>query len=180
MLDYPLDGAIMPSSVKAPDVMWEQGTSVAGDLFRVRWTAGAATIDSIVAVDAAFTFDLTPSASDWQTLIDSAQGAPITVEVDHYDATSGAQAGAPASVTVVEANVVGAIDYWDLSQGRMQRIDANGRALGDPQPADVGQPGRDRQSMRRVPRGVARWQVPRGVAVERRRSGRRVRSETPR
>jgi hypothetical protein len=134
-IDYPLAGAVMPSSVKAPDVMWE-GAAAAGDLVRVRWTAGAATLDTILAVadPTTFTFDAQPADADWQTLITSAQGEPITVEVDHWDATNGPTAGSAVSVNVVPADVVGAIYYWDLSQGQMQRIDENGRALAIPNP----------------------------------------------
>ncbi|HEY4144717.1 hypothetical protein, partial [Pinirhizobacter sp.] len=134
-IDYPLDGAVMPSSVKAPHVMWE-GPSAAADLVRVRWTAGAATLDTILAVadPATFTADLQPSDADWQTLLASAQGEPISVEVDHWDATNGPTGGTAVSVKIVTADVVGAIYYWDLSQGRMQRIDENGRALAIPNP----------------------------------------------
>ena len=132
-IDYPLDGAVMPSSVKAPDVQWE-GAPVAGDLFRVRWTAGLATIDTILADAPAFTFEARPSDADWAALLASAHGDPITVEVDHWDLATGAQAGAPVQVRVVNADVTGAIYYWDLSQGRMQRIDDNGRALAIPNP----------------------------------------------
>lgn len=132
---YPLNGAVMPSSVKAPDVMWE-GAAAAGDLVRVRWIGGAATLDTILAVadPASFTYDLQPSDAAWQTLVDSAQGSPISVEVDHWDATNGPVAGAPVQVHVVTADVVGAIYYWDLSEGRMQRIDSNRRGLAIPNP----------------------------------------------
>ena len=134
VVDYPLAGAVMPSSVKAPDVMWEPGASVATDLYRVRWTAGLATQDTILVVAAGFTFDAKPSDADWRALLNSAQGEPITLEVAHWDATNGAQVSTAVTVNVVQADVVGAIYYWDLSQGRMQRIDAAGRALAIPNP----------------------------------------------
>lgn len=144
VVDYPLAGAVMPSSVKAPDVMWEPGASVATDLYRVRWTAGLATQDTILVVASGFKFDAKPADRDWQALLNSAQGEPITVEVAHWDAATGAQVSPAVAVNVVTADVVGAIYYWDLSQGRMKRIDADGLAdaipnpPGSPNAADAG------------------------------------------
>ncbi|MBV8756543.1 MAG: PD40 domain-containing protein [Deltaproteobacteria bacterium] len=133
VIDYPLDGAVMPATVKAPDVQWE-GANTAADLYRVRLVAGLATVDTILAGGPTFKLDSAPLAADWQLLIASSGGQPITVQVDHWDATNGAQGGAPVHVRTVAANVTGAIYYWNLSQGRMERIDANGRGLAIPNP----------------------------------------------
>jgi hypothetical protein len=124
---YPLDNAIMPSSVKAPDVQWE-GAAAADDLYRVRLVAGGAIVDTIVAVDSAFTFSSQLSPEDWRLLVNSNDG-DVTVTVDHWDATNGAQGGAPVKVKLVSADISGAIYYWNLDQGKMERIDAMGRGL---------------------------------------------------
>jgi hypothetical protein len=132
-IDYPLDGAIMPSTVKAPDVQWE-GANAVGDLYRVKMVAGTATVETILQVDAGFTFDNKPAADDWTTLLNSANGQPIVTTVDHYDATSGVQTSASVSVRPVTANVTGAIYYWDLSDGKLLRIDDAGRNPAIPSP----------------------------------------------
>jgi hypothetical protein len=133
VIDYPLDGAVMPTSVKAPDVQWE-GPNAATDLYRVRFVAGLATVDTILVGGPSFKLDTLPLPADWKLLVTSAGNQPMTVEVDHWDATNGAQASAPVHVRAVTADVAGAIYYWNLSQGEMERIDPSGRALAIPNP----------------------------------------------
>jgi hypothetical protein len=124
----------MPSSVKAPDVQWESGGGLSG-MYRVRLTAGGATVESIVAATAmGFAYDWQPSPQDWALVTNSAKGQSISVSVDHWDATSGAQGGAPVKVAMINADVGGVLYYWDLSEGKMQRIDATGRAPAIPKP----------------------------------------------
>ncbi|HEY1584168.1 MAG TPA: hypothetical protein VGH63_00700, partial [Polyangia bacterium] len=130
---YPLDGALMPASVGSPDVQWE-GTAQAGDLFHVKLVAGGATVESIVANGSGFTWDYTPSATEWALLTASAGTSPISVTIDHWDANSGLQGSNPVKVNLAAAEVRGAIYYWDLSEGKMQRLDDNGRALAIPNP----------------------------------------------
>src|SRR5207253_2650978 len=133
MVVYPLDGAVMPQTVASPDVQWE-GTAQTGDLFHVKLVAGGATVESIVANAAGFTWDWTPSAADWSLLSSSAGAQPVTVTVDHWDAQSGLQGSNPIKVALAAADVRGAIYYWDLSEGKMQRIDDTGRNLAIPNP----------------------------------------------
>ncbi len=130
-LDYPLDGAVMPATVGSPVVQWE-GSSVTGDLHRVVLSRAGVTIEGILAHDASFTFSYRPSLHDWEAL--ASGGGDLTVVVDHYDATNGAQRSAPVHVHVADAEVTGTIYYWDLSQGQLQRLDATGRALAIPKP----------------------------------------------
>jgi hypothetical protein len=130
---YPLDGAVMPQTVASPDVQWE-GTAQTGDLFHVKLVAGGATVESIVANAAGFTWDWTPSSADWSLLSSSAGAQPVTVTVDHWDAQSGLQGSNPIKVALAAADVRGAIYYWDLSEGKMQRIDDTGRNLAIPNP----------------------------------------------
>jgi len=130
---YPLDGALMPQSVAAPDVQWE-GTAQAGDLFHVKIVAGGATVESIVANSTGFTWDWTPSPADWSLITQSAAMQPVTITVDHWDAASGLQGSNPLHMSLAAADVRGAIYYWDLSEGKMQRIDDSGRNLAIPNP----------------------------------------------
>ena len=125
---YPLDRAVMPTSVKSPNVQWE-ATAAGSDLYRVRLASGFATIDTIVADAPGFTMSSQLSAADWQILVTSAAGAEIAVSVDHWDPTNGAQGGAPVDVKMVRGDITGAIYYWNLGAGQMERIDAMGRGI---------------------------------------------------
>jgi hypothetical protein len=130
---YPLDGALMPASVASPDVQWE-GTAQTGDLFHVKVVAGGATVESIVANAAGFTWDWMPSPTDWALVTASAGTQPVSITVDHWDAQSGLQGSNPVALNLAAADVRGAIYYWDLSEGKMQRIDDSGRNLAIPNP----------------------------------------------
>lgn len=130
---YPLDTAVMPVTAPAPDIQWE-GAAAAGDLYRVRIVGGLATIDNILAVTPGFKLDLLPLGNDWQAVVNSTHGAPITIYVDHWDSATGAQRGTPVTVKSIQAQVTGVIYYWDLSQGIIQRIDGTGRAAAIPNP----------------------------------------------
>jgi hypothetical protein len=132
-LVYPLDHAVMPTSVKAPMLMWE-GPTAGGDLYRVRIVAGFLTIDTILAETPGLNY--LPSAADWQLVKNSVQSGAVSMSIDHWDATNGAHGGAPVQVKLVAADVVGAIYYWNLGAGEMERIDANGRAKAIPAPPE--------------------------------------------
>ncbi len=125
---YPLDNAVMPTSVKSPNVQWE-GPTATDDLWRVRMTAGFATIDTILADAPGFTLSNQLSATDWQVLVQSAGGGEIAMSVDHWDPTNGAQGGDAVAVKMIRGDITGAIYYWNLGAGAMERIDASGRAL---------------------------------------------------
>jgi hypothetical protein len=129
---YPLDGAVMPTSVKSPHVQWE-GMTTSDELYRVRLTAGFATVDTILAASSAgFDFASQLSAADWRLIVTA--GGSISVSVDHWDPTNGAHGGAPVFVKIITADITGAIYYWNLVQGQMERIDAAGRAVAIPAP----------------------------------------------
>jgi len=130
---YPLDSAVMPSSVKSPNVQWE-GAVATDDLWRVRMTAGFATVDTILADAPGFSLSSQLSAADWQVLVQSASGGEITTSVDHWDPTNGAQGGSTVAVKMIRGDITGAIYYWNLGAGAMERIDASGRALAIPTP----------------------------------------------
>lgn len=131
---YPLEGAIMPASVGSPDAQWE-GPNAAGDLYRVRISAGSfATVDTILAAGTGFKLDNQVSTADWRMLVASAGAGPITFDIAHWNQASGATAATPRTIRMIEADVTGAIYYWNLGAGAMERIDANGRAPAIPNP----------------------------------------------
>lgn len=137
---YPLEGAVMPVTAKAPNVQWE-GPAQDGDLFRVRLTGGGATVDGIVAAGPGFTFSWQPSSTDFDLIMKSALGQPIQITVAHYDPQNGAQEGSAVSIRAVLADVGGAVYYWDLGAGSIQRISDTGRAPAIPTPpASPGDP----------------------------------------
>jgi mono/diheme cytochrome c family protein len=130
---YPLDRAIMPTSVKAPMIQWEGPTVGASmDLYRVRLVSGFATVDAILADTPGKNY--LPS-THWQLLVNSTDGS-ITTTLDHWDATNGAQGSAPIITRLVTADIAGAIYYWNLGSGEMERIDAAGRAKAIPVPPE--------------------------------------------
>ena len=125
---YPLEGAIMPSSVKSPDVQWE-GSNAAGDLYRVRITAGQfATVDTILAAGPGFKLDNQVSDAEWRMLVKSAGTGPVTINVAHWSQATSASGGAPRTVRMVPGDITGAIYYWNLGAGEMEKIDAMGRS----------------------------------------------------
>ncbi len=111
------------------------GANAAGDLYRVRITAGQfATVDTILAAGPTFKLDNQVSDADWRMLVKSAGNGPIAFEISHWNQASGAAAAPPRTVRMVSADVTGAIYYWNLGQGAMERIDAAGRAPAIPNP----------------------------------------------
>jgi mono/diheme cytochrome c family protein len=134
---YPLDSAVMPTSVRAPNVQWEGSSTGPSDLYRVRLSAGFATVDTILA---GAPTNVMPSADDWLLLKTTIGTGPIAVSVDHWDEVNGAQGGAPVQMKMIAADIAGAIYYWNLEAGRMDRIDAMGHGLAienpPPRPGD--------------------------------------------
>ena len=131
-LVYPLDAAVMPTSVKSPIVQWE-GAGADTDLYRVRVVSGYATVDTILAYAPNFKFSLQPVETAWQMLKNSSDGN-IRFTVEHWNSATGVQGSAPTTVRMIPANITGAIYYWNLQEGRMERIDADGRAPAIPNP----------------------------------------------
>ncbi|HEY4178553.1 MAG TPA: hypothetical protein VGM90_17015 [Kofleriaceae bacterium] len=129
---YPLDQAVMPTSVKSPDIQWEGANAGGGDLYRVRMIAGYATLDTILLEPPGSHFE--PVDLDWQRIVGSVGTGTATITVDHWDATNGVAGGAPVNVKFIDAQVVGAIYYWHLDAGRMEKIDSMGRAPAIPNP----------------------------------------------
>jgi hypothetical protein len=135
---YPLQDAVMPTSVKGPVVQWESA-GAADHLYRVRIVSGYATHDTILAHDPAFTFSLQPTLERWTMLKYSTDGV-IRFTVEHWDATNGAHGSAPISIRMIPASITGAIYYWNLQAGQMEQIDESGRtvAIQNPPPKSNG------------------------------------------
>jgi hypothetical protein len=135
---YPLQDAVMPTSVKAPVVQWE-GAGAVDHLYRVRVVSGYAILDTILAQDPAFTFSLQPTIDRWEMLKMSSDGL-IRFTVEHWDSTTGPQGSAPISIRMIPASITGAIYYWNLQAGQMEQIDEAGRtvAIANPPPKSNG------------------------------------------
>ena len=121
---YPLEGAVMPANVPPPDVQWEGGT--AGDLMMVRLIKPHAELRAWVRHSGAgFRFDWLADNDGWRALIETDTDTALTVSVDRFDAArSEVVSSVPVTVRIARATLSGTIYYWDLSEGRIQRIDA--------------------------------------------------------
>lgn len=123
---YPLADVVFPQNVYPPDVQWERGD--AGDLYRLTFTAPHASLVAYVAHSGAgFGYDLLVPRDEWRALADSSGGESVTLVVDRFvAATSETIAGAPRPFHFAAASITGAIYYWDLGAGRIQRIRGDG------------------------------------------------------
>ncbi len=133
---YPLDQAVMPANVPPPDVQWEGG--VEGDLFLVRARKPHAELRTWVRHSgAAFGYRALLDADAWRSLLETDGDAPVTLAVDRFDAARGdVVTGADVSLRIARATLSGTIYYWDLSDGRIQKLDAitAARTLAIPSP----------------------------------------------
>jgi hypothetical protein len=121
----------VPSSLRAPDVQWENGEL--GDLFRVTITAGLARVTAYLVYADGFKLDWWVDATSWSRLLRS--DARITFVVDRWSvADQGVHGSAAHAIEVSSARLEGAIYYWDLSDGRIMRIDHQGRQVLMPSP----------------------------------------------
>jgi hypothetical protein len=123
-LRYPLDRAVIPVNLPAPDVQWEGGA--VGDLYRVRIQKPHAQVDAFVqhtGPDFGYHWAVDPEA--WRALLESDPADPLSISVDRWDNTTREHlAGESVSLRVARAVLSGTIYYWDLSGGRLMRLDA--------------------------------------------------------
>ncbi len=133
---YPLADVVFPQNVYPPDVQWERGD--AGDVYRLTFTAPHTTLTAyVVHSGGGFGYDLLIPRAEWRALADSSGGETVTLVVDRFiSASSETIAGAPRSFQFASASITGAIYYWDLGAGRIQRIggDGSGRETLVPNP----------------------------------------------
>lgn len=143
-LRYPLDRAVIPTNLPAPDVQWEGGA--AGDLYRVRIAKPHAQVDAYVQhTGAGFGYRWAVDPEAWRALLESDPAAPLEISIDRWDNAARERiAGESISLRVARAVLSGTIYYWDLSSGRLMRLDAitGARSLTvanpPPKPAGVG------------------------------------------
>lgn len=128
-LVYPLAGTLFPQNVQPPDVQWTGG--VVGDLYRVRMWAPGVTIAAYVLHDgAAFRFDWVATREAWRAVAENTPETDVTVAVDRLESASGAViSGEPRTFRFADATIRGAIYYWDLGRGQVQRIRGDGTGL---------------------------------------------------
>lgn len=121
---YPLDGAVIPNNLPAPEVQWSRGEM--GDLYRVRLTKPHVELTRVVAhTGGGFRYADALDTAGWRALLESDLDEPVTLRVDRWEAArSEVVNGSPLRMRVARATLSGTIYYWDLSGGRILKIDA--------------------------------------------------------
>jgi WD40-like Beta Propeller Repeat len=145
---YPLDRAVIPTNLPAPDVQWEGG--VAGDLYRVRIEKPHVAVNAYVQHSGTgFGYHWAVDPEAWRTLLESDPADPLSIVIDRWDNAARERIdGESISLRVARAVLSGTIYYWDLSSGRLMRLDAltGGRslAIANPPPKPPGPGGGSR------------------------------------
>ncbi len=124
LLHYPLDNAMMPNNVGAPDVQWERGA--AGDVYRVRIVKPGLTVTAYVLhTGMGFRYDWVVESDAWRSVAENSAEEPAVISVDRWDSAMRQVVPGPnARVLLARSGIFGAIYYWDLGGGRIQRINA--------------------------------------------------------
>ncbi len=124
LLHYPLDAAVIPNNLAPIDVQWERGAP--GDVFRVRLRKPHVDVSGYVThTGAGFDFRWSVTQALWRALLESDPGDPLTVSVERWVAATNTHVAGPSvSLSVARAALSGSIYFWDLSGGRIERIDA--------------------------------------------------------
>lgn len=142
---YPLDRTVFPGNVYPADLQWSGGA--AGDLYQVRLDAPGVQVRAYVTHSgAAFGFHWLPTPEAWRALAESAPESDVTIAVDRWEsATDTVIRGHGPTVRFAAATIRGAIYYWDLGQGRIQRINGDGTGRVSFMPNPPARPGDGRQ-----------------------------------
>lgn len=121
---YPLSGAWMPNNVPPPDVQWTP-VGAANDVYRVRIEKADLLLTAYVLHSgASFSHDWLVPRDLWRTVADTHPGTDTTITVDRWDAAaSQLTQSAFVRVRLTASPIAGSIYYWDLNDGRIQRID---------------------------------------------------------
>ena len=130
---YPLQGAVVPTSVKAPAC--NRKAQAPPITLSCACRIGPGAVDTISRT---IRSRAEPPAERWQRW--RAARTVGQVAVEHWDSATGAQGSTPINMKMVPANITGAIYYWNLNAGQMEKIDANGRtvAIKSPPPRSDG------------------------------------------
>lgn len=127
---YPLEGAVMPNNVAAPDVQWDRGN--AGDVYRVRLQKDHLQLTAyILHTGMGFKYDWVPEPAIWRMVAESDIGLSATLTVDRAIMGSGlVVGGTPVHFTVARAGIYGNVYYWywaGATEGFIMRV-ADGTA----------------------------------------------------
>ncbi len=127
LVDYPLQGAVLPENVYPPLVQWtpRRATSDRGELVRVRLSRPHAVVEAYLRAGAAgFTRSWRPPRDAWRALAGSDLTAPITLTVASL--ADGVLRESEARVfRTVDAVIAGSVYYWSPPASRLRRIDVD-------------------------------------------------------
>lgn len=140
LVDYPLEGAVMPQNVYPPKVMWTPRHPMAAptDLYRVRFTRGRAIVEGYFRGDTPmFTHSWRPDGAVWQAVARAEFNEPITLTVAVLS-SSGLRQSAPRAFRTVDGVIAGSVYYWSPPRSRVLRVDVDTARLVDflPNPGD--------------------------------------------
>ena len=139
-IDYPLEGAIMPSNVFPPDLMWtpHHPGAMATDLFHVRLVRAAVTVDGYFLDATGFTRAWQLQSDAFRALTNVDPSIPIVLTVG---VLSGGvvRSSAPRTFRTVDAFIGGSVYYWSPPQQRLERLDVATAHVVDflPHPGDT-------------------------------------------
>ncbi|AKF04637.1 hypothetical protein [Sandaracinus amylolyticus] len=121
---YPLEGAVMPRNLRAPVVQWQPQTGD-GDLYRVRARSTHVELVTYLRSSDTFEHSWTIAQERWRLLADADPDAPITFEIDRWQAAHErvVRGAAPVTMHVARGGVLGEVYYWALERGRILAID---------------------------------------------------------
>lgn len=119
---YPLRGAVMPQNVYPAEIQWL--TVDPGDVFRVTLEKPHVKIVAYLTHEgAAMAYGWLVEAEAWRALAQTDPDADVTLTVDRWEAATGeAIAGGIETFRFARAALTGSIYYWDISAGRIIRI----------------------------------------------------------
>jgi hypothetical protein len=128
---YPLDQARMPENVYPADIQWSGGAM--NDIYQVRMDAPGVSVRAYVLnTGGGFGFHWASTRDAWRALAESAPDMDVTIAVDFWQSSSNTVfRGRPRTIRFANATIRGAIYYWDLGRGRIQRINGDGSGLVD-------------------------------------------------
>lgn len=140
LVDYPLQGAVMPRNVYPPDFQWtpRHPGAAATDVYRVRLERPHVTVDAFLFASAGFRHQWVPEASLWSDLAQSDLGAPVRVTV-RVLARSMAWQSAVREFRTVDAFIAGSVYSWSPSRMALTRLDVDSARVTNflPNPGDT-------------------------------------------
>ncbi len=126
LVDYPLQGAVMPRNVFPPDFQWtpRHPGAAATDVYRVRLERPHATVDAYFVAAAGFRHQWVPEATLWSDFAQSDVGSPVRLTV-RVLARSMAWQSAAREFRTVDAFIAGSVYSWSPSRMALTRLDVD-------------------------------------------------------